>query len=298
MDIRRGRRPRRAFLITSAFDQKYWVAEFVQRLHGVLDRGGIDLVLKVPDRDYDSAAQAHHLRRVLARRQDYLGGFVAATEVHRLQPDLVAFCAELARPVVFMDIEPFDENRYPRGSAFVGYLSSDIGALAGRWLVGWLERSGRPAHVLVVASREHRARQVWCAQVLRAGLAGVSIEVNDRCAFQRVRAFDAVRAHVRELDGRTALDAVFCTNDEMALGAVDALRATPSPSTGGTVVVGVDGIAEARTLVDRGTSPLRATVVQDSHRLAQSAVHALVKLHEGREQVTRTILHPEVRETR
>ncbi|MFD5095662.1 sugar ABC transporter substrate-binding protein [Amycolatopsis thailandensis] len=293
------RRPRQAFLVTSAFSQKYWVAGFVQRVHVVLDRSGIDLVLKVPDRDYDAAAQAHHLRRILAARRGYLGGVIVATEVHRLRPDLVEFCSELALPVVFTDIEPFDDEAdYPANTTFVGYLSRDLGNLAGRWLVTHFRQRGtRRPHVLIVASQQHPARQDHCASVLRTELTDVSITIDDSCAFQRPRAYDAVQSHIRLLAAKQGhLDAVFCTNDEMALGAVDALRATTSPVTADTVVIGVDGTTEARTLIDTGTSPLRATVVQDSHSLAESVVHALESMHERGKATKRTVLTPEIYE--
>ncbi|MEJ2857697.1 MULTISPECIES: substrate-binding domain-containing protein [unclassified Saccharothrix] len=90
------------------------------------------------------------------------------------------------------------------------------------------------------------------------------------------------------------LDAIFCTNDEMALGAVDALRATTSPASAATVVIGVDGVPEARTLIGAGTSPLRATVVQDAHHLAENAVHVLERMHNDRHVPKRTVLRPEV----
>jgi len=295
------RRTRRAFLVTSAFRQKYWLAGLVQRLHRTLDRDNIDLVLKVPDRDYDSAAQAHHLRRILAARNGYIGGVIVATEVDRLRPDLVEFCSELMLPVVFTDIEPFDdEGQYPRNAAFVGYLSSDLGTLAGRWLVTHLRKGDRQRpHVLIVASGQHQARQRQCATVLQAELPGVSITIDDTCAFHRVRAHDAVLSHLRLLASQQGrLDAVFCTNDEMALGAIDALQTITSPTTTDTVVIGVDGTSETRTLIDAGTSPLRATVVQDSHRLAESVVDVLEKMHQRRKTTKRTILDPEVYETR
>lgn len=296
--LRMSKRHRQAFLVTDSFSQKYYVASFVQQLHGVLDRAGIDLVLKVPGRDYDAAAQAHHLRRILATRHGYIGGVITATEVHRLRPDLAEFCGELALPVVFTDVEPFDhETDYPDNAAFVGYLSSDLGALAGRWLVDHLRRHGRRRpHVLILASQEHAARQLTCAETLRVGLPDVSITLNDGCAYLRSRAYDAVHAHIRQLAPRhVRLDAVFCTNDEMALSAVDALRsAGASPVTADTVVVGVDGIVEARTLIDSGTSPLRATVVQDSQRLAENVVHVLEKMANHRRPTRRTILYPEI----
>jgi ribose transport system substrate-binding protein len=119
-------------MLTSAFSQKYYAASFVQRLHSALDRDGIDLVLKVPDRDYDASAQSHNLRR----KHDFLGGIIFTGEVHRLRDDLASFCRESRLPVVFTDVEPFDqESEYPDNSAFIGYDTGEIGELAGKWLV-------------------------------------------------------------------------------------------------------------------------------------------------------------------
>ncbi|WP_158854855.1 sugar ABC transporter substrate-binding protein [Saccharothrix deserti] len=291
---RRGTTAGQVFLVMSAFTQKYWVLDFLQRLHHSLDRKGLDLVLKVPDRDHDASALAHDLRRVLTARSGYLGGFVWPTELGRSRPDLVEFCTELALPVVFTDMEPFeDESEYPANTAFVGYRGGDLGEEAGRWLVGHLRRRGvRRPHVLIVASHEHPDRQNRCADLLRAGFGGISITIDDTCDFRRSRAYDAVQAHIRS--SGTPLDAVFCTSDDMALGAVDAIRANTSQHTSDTVVVGVDGNPEARSLIAAAVSPLRATVVQDSHRLAECAVEVLQKMLERRHTAKRTILKPEV----
>lgn len=118
----------------------------------------------------------------------------------------------------------------------------------------------------------------------------------DRCAFIRSRAYDTVRAHIRQLAPGQRLDAIFCTNDEMALGAVDALL-SPSPATEATLVVGVDGVQEAKALIDTAQSPLRATVVQDSHRLACAAVDLLEKMQRNRPVPKRTILSCEIYES-
>lgn len=292
---RRGKHARRAFLITSAFSQKYFVAAFVQRIHSALDRNGIDLVLKVPDRDYDASAQSHHLSRILERRRDYAGGIIIATEAHRLRSDLNRFCHISALPVVFTDIEPFDEeSEYPKNSAFVGYDTGALGELAGKWLIRRLQNKERP-HVLIVASREHPARQQRCEQTLRLGLPKVSITIDDGCEFTRSRAYRAVRTHISELDPGQCLDAVFCTNDEMALGAVDALPPA-IPATQSTVVVGIDGVLEAKALIDTADSPLRATVVQDTHQLAICIVDVLEKMRRGSKVAKRTILNADIYE--
>lgn len=294
--VRRVRnRSRRAFLMTSAFTQKYYLAALVQRMHDVFDRDGIDMVLKVPDRDYDASAQSHNLDRLLDRRHEYLGGIIVAAEVDRLRDDLAVFCRTSRLPVVFTDLEPFDkEADYPDNSAFVGYDTGEVGETAGKWLVKHLRGKKRP-RVLIVASRDHDARQQRCAEVLRQELTDVVVTIDDSCAFVRSRAYDAVRSHVRQLNPRGCLDAIFCTNDEMALGAVDALS-TPSPATRDTVVVGVDGVVEAKALIDAATGPLRATVVQDTHRLAVCVVDVLAKLRRGRTVPKRTFLTAEIYE--
>ncbi|MEV4143915.1 substrate-binding domain-containing protein [Amycolatopsis sp. NPDC049691] len=294
--LRRRNRSAAVFLMTSAFTQKYYVADLVQQVHSALDRNDLDLVLRIPDRDYDAGAQAHHLRRILRRKNAYAGGIIVAGEVLRLRDDLAAFCRDVRLPVVFSDLEPFPgESEYPPRTAFIGYDTGELGELAGNWLVARLRGKTAP-HVLVVASREHDSRQQRCEKALRAALPDVDVTVVDHCEFMRSRAYHAVRAHVRQLPEGGCLDAIFATNDEMALGAADALLATPSAATRETVVVGIDGVLEARALIDTGGSPLRATVVQDTHRLAVGAVDLLVKMHGGHAVPRRTILAAELYE--
>jgi ribose transport system substrate-binding protein len=103
---------------------------------------------------------------------------------------------------------------------------------------------------------------------------------------RRTRTHPQLRAEQR-------LDAIFCTNDEMALGAVDALL---SPATEAPLIVGIDGVQEARDLIDTTRSPLRATVVQDTHLVAGSVVDLLQKMHHGRPVPKRTILSAEIHE--
>jgi ribose transport system substrate-binding protein len=251
----------------------------------------------VPEHDYDPNDQSHHLRRLLERRRDYMGGIVIATEAQRQRGDLGAFCRKVRLPVVFTDIEPFaEESAYPENAAFVGYDTGALGELAGRWLVRRLRGNAHP-RVLVIASREHRARQQRCAEALRLGLPDVSITVDDSAGFVRSRAVRAVRAYLRDLDPGQRLDAIFCTNDEMALGAVDALAAG-SPATASTVVVGIDGVREAKVLIDTVDSPLRATVEQDDHKMAACVVDVLEKMRRGEQVASRHFLEAEVYEGR
>lgn len=297
--IRRARRrSQRAFLMVSAFEQKYYIASFVQQMNNALDRADIDLVLKVPpDRDYDASAQSHQLDRVLDRRHDYMGGIISAVEVDQLRTELTSFCRTARMPVVFTDVEPFEEAEYPDNSVYVGYNTGQLGKLAGQWMVRHL-RGIRNPRVLIIASREHKQRQQEFIRALTKERKDVRIDIDEECAFERSRAYNSVRDYVQKLTSRQCLDAIFCTDDETGLGAVDALAATPSPATTSTVVVGIDGVAEAIALIDSGTSPFRATVVQDTHQLALSIADVLVKVRRGRRLPKRRILEASVYEAR
>jgi ABC-type sugar transport system substrate-binding protein len=98
--------------------------------------------------------------------------------------------------------------------------------------------------------------------------------------FDRVQAREVARTELRRLEATSGkLHAVFCTNDEMALGITDALlHASHLPWARDAVVAGVDGTPDAKAQIEAGPSPLRATVVQDSSKVAEAAVGLLEKM--------------------
>jgi inositol transport system substrate-binding protein len=96
--------------------------------------------------------------------------------------------------------------------------------------------------------------------------------------FQRERGLDLMN---NWLTAGTAIDAVAANNDEMAIGAIMAIRqARVAPGT--ILVGGVDATPDALAELEKGT--LAVTVFQDARGQARSAVDAAVKLSRG-EQV-------------
>jgi ribose transport system substrate-binding protein len=277
---RRGRGPRRVFLIVAAFTHKHWVAQLIRDLHENLERRGYDMVLKIPDRDYSGAGQVRLLDGILRRRRDYAGGLIMVNEGDVIHADLARFCGKAGMPVVFVDAEPFEaEDAYPPRTAYVGCDDAKIGASAARWVARYLRgKRIRRAVVLAVNGGWYPQReQAFCKQ-LQAELPDVQV-TGDCAGFDRARAREVVAVHLQEVDaaGRR-LHAIFCTNDEMALGAADALLFAGISWAPDTVVAGVDGTPDARALIAAGPSPLRATVVQDSYKVAEAAVALMERM--------------------
>jgi ribose transport system substrate-binding protein len=285
---------RRVFLIISAFSQKHWVSELMHNTHRSLDRRGVELVLKIPDKDYSAAGQMHHLRGLLARREQYVGGLIIPVEVERSRHDLVRFCAEFPKPVIMLDVEPFEDERdYPRNAAFVGYDQVGIGECAADWVVNRLAGVDDPEPVvLVVGGPSQRGRQLRFVEIVAKKCPKARVILHDDGEFARMRARRDVQDCLRALrdEGREPT-VIFCTSDELALGAVDALLADGLASV---TVVGVDGTSEAKALIDTKQSPLRATVVQDSYRLGEIAVDLLERMLKGESVPVRTLLPGEL----
>ncbi len=83
---------------------------------------------------------------------------------------------------------------------------------------------------------------------------------------------DGVRAVSQLIAAGTDFDALFCFNDLLALGAIEALRQSGCRVPDDVAVVGFDDIEEGRHI-----NPSLTTVTPDLELLAERAVHALVR---------------------
>lgn len=212
-----------------------------------------------------------------------------------IRPDLKEFCSFVAYPIVFVDIEPFaPAEEYPRGTAFVGYHQDAIGSC----VATYVEEHARSSQIScprirVVAEKWYTGRQDEFIKKLKPRFENAEFLVDESGEYSRARARTIACRNLRNLSKEKAWPHyIFCTNDEMALGAVDALRIVSAENVDSIGVVGVDGTPEARALIDSQTTPLCATVVQDSCEIAEIAVDLLVRINRGDTVRTCTYLEP------
>jgi ribose transport system substrate-binding protein len=289
-----------AFLLIPALVRSTGFAELLYNVQESFGNAQRDLVIKVPQRNYTSPGQLHHLRKIANSRHEYAGGLVVAAEIETIRTELAKFCGRVRFPVIFTDVEPFEsESDYPKNSAYVGYAATTIGEVAGKYVLHFLQaKSWATLTVLVIGSRAQRGRQHRFVEVVSTATVDVHTVVDDDGEFDRLRSREVTRRQLviaRSL--HAPFNVIFCTNDEMALGAVDTLRTeVRDGATPDVLVIGVDGIWEALAEIDNGNSPLRATVVQDWHRVANFSVDLLEKKLAGELVPTRTYFRPEIYE--
>ncbi|MDQ3152688.1 MAG: substrate-binding domain-containing protein [Actinomycetota bacterium] len=282
---------RLVFFLLCAFTEKRWLAGLLHDVHNSLDHRGFDLLLKIPERDYVRFGQSRHLRELTDRYQKCIGGIMSPVEPELFRHELREFCIVAGYPIVMVDINPFgSDEEYPPNVAFVGYDPDVIGRCAADYVAEHAKTSHiLSPRVLVIGAELHRGRQREFVNRLREWIHDTEIMGVEDGSFIRMRARDLVCDHLRP---GTVPDYIFCTNDEMALGAVDALVMTGIENDGSVVVLGVDGIPEAKALIDSRKTPLWATVVQDSCRVAETAADLLDKAIRGKRIETYNYLKP------
>ncbi len=224
-------------------------------------QAGLDVV--VDDSHYRASDQATRIGAHVA------AGDVDALLVTPCDPAGIGEAIEQANraglPVFTVDIGSASQRG--RVVAHVGSDNVEGGRMAGRLLV---EALGGRGTVLIVmnpgiASMLDRIRGF--REVVGASR-GILV-VGEVPVFGRPREESAAR--IGERIARAAVKGIFCCNDEVAMGALEAVEA--AGRVGEVVIIGFDGTEEARQAIRAGK--IRADVVQQPDRMGELAVLAV-----------------------
>ena len=169
-------------------------------------------------------------------------------------------------------------DRSLRGVPVISYISSDNVA-GGRTAAVYLAASvGGSGDVIEITGSETTSadneRGIGFRQAL-VGYPGIRIIERLKAGFDRAT---ARRVFAAALARHSHLDGVFAHNDQMVLGALDALQA--AHRTDHVVLVGFDGIEQAVDDVDRGL--IAATVAQQPAEMGRLSVETAIAHLAGR----------------
>jgi len=278
----KARTPQHVFFAAAALSDD-WQIELQHSLFSELRRRGIVPESWSPNKNDSFAEQDDILAEILRQKDRYIGGLLIPVEPNRNHERFHAFVEELGKPVVFVDRFPAKCVRdRPRNCTFVGVDSASGGRLAAR---AALELAAdRPIRrILVIASTNQSIRQEEFARVLKKERPDISLVVDTDGQFNRAAGQEVTLRHLRQADRiHEQIDLIFCTNDAMALGCVDALeRSELQTDAFFPLIIGYDGIPAAKHIVTEGKGPLIRLVAQDAHEVAVAAVHSLTELMEN-----------------
>lgn len=180
-------------------------------------------------------------------------------------------------PMVFANNQPSNVDKLPAKQVFVGSDQIEAGTLEATAVCKALGGKGKAVILmgelgtLVARGRTEAVHNVFKTDECK----GIKIVEEQTAAWQRTNALDLV---TNWLTAGTQFDAVIANNDEMALGAIQALKASGA-STKKVVVAGIDATQDA--LVAMKAGDMAVTVQQDPAVQGKDALDAILKVVKG-----------------
>lgn len=216
---------------------------------------------------------------------------MAVNSVDRTAAGIIIEKAQKANiPVVFMNREPLADDLAKWDKVFfVGAKAEESGTMQGEILVDFwkanpsMDKNGDGVlqYVMLKGEPGHQDAELRTKySVLAIEEAGIPVEllIEDTAMFDRIKGQEKMAAFLAAKGD--AIEAVIANNDDMALGAIEALKAAGYFENGKFMpVVGVDATEPAMQALKEGT--LLGTVVNDADNQGKATVELMKVLAEG-----------------
>lgn len=226
---------------------------------------GITVNVMSPPQESDVASQISQVEDALA--QGVSGIAIAVTDPDALTPGLEKAIAA-GVPVVYVDTKGNME-----GVTFIGTNNQEGAKLAADYICANVEAGSEVAILQgLITQSTGQARATGSKEGLTA--CGLNVVAEQPANWDRA---EAVTVMENILTGNPNIKAVFASNDNMALGAVEAIK---NAGLGGQImVVGFDANPDAAAAVLAGD--MAATVAQNPTNMGALGVESVLKLING-----------------
>lgn len=190
-------------------------------------------------------------------------------------------------PLVYVNTQPINLVSLPASQAYVGSNEVDSGTLQAKEICRQLNGKGQIA--VLMGGLSHfaaiqRTKDVHDV-VATPECSGMKVVEEQTANWVRSEANNVVTNWV---SSGIPLDAILANNDEMAIGAIQALK-TRAVGASPVLVAGIDATADGLSAMKSGE--LAVTVFQDAKAQGQGALHTVIKLVKG-EPVNQTVWVP------
>ena len=236
-------------------------------------------VVQIQDAKNDVAAQLDQINNFIASGVDAIIVNPVDTSATQAMSDAAAAAGI---PLVYVNRQPINVDSMPDNQAFVASNEVDSGTLETIEVCAQLKALGRdPANVYVMmgelSNQAAVQRTADIHDVMAAGKCAVTLNIIDEQTANWSRD-QAQTMMTNWLSTGTAFDGVIANNDEMAIGAIQAMKAAGIDMA--TVVVGgVDATQDALAAMQAGDQDV--TVFQDAAGQGSGALDAAIALAAG-----------------
>lgn len=243
---------------------------------------GLDgVTLQIEDAQNDVGRQLNQI-------QNFIASGVDAIIVNPVDTDATVAMSNLAAeagiPLVYVNRQPVNLEELPEGQAFVASDELESGTLQTQEVCRLLREQGKgdgARAVVMMGELSNQAARIRTQDIK-------DVIATEECSFiEIVEEQTAMWSRTQGTDLMTnwlsagiEFDAVISNNDEMAIGAIQAMK-TSGVSMDEVVVGGIDATADALAAMQAGD--LDVTVFQNAAGQGQGAVDAALSLARGEE---------------
>jgi inositol transport system substrate-binding protein len=272
------------------------MAQFDDNFLTVLRNGMVDYAKTVPDVSLQVEDGGNDVNKQLSQVQNFVASKVDAIIVNPVDTSATTAISKLAEdakiPLVYVNRQPVNLDSLPATQAFVGSDEKDSGTLETKQICKLLKDAGKGsgANVYVMQGQLNNQAAVQRTQDIH------DVIGTPDCSF--IKIIDQQTANwsrdqaqtlmANWLTAGTPYDAVISNNDEMAIGALQAMKAG-GVDTKKVIIGGVDATQDALASMKAGD--LKVTVFQDAAGQGKGALDTALKLAKG-DKVDRTIYVP------
>jgi inositol transport system substrate-binding protein len=251
--------------------------------------GEVGVDVQVEDAQNDSAKQLDQINNFIASGVTAIIVNPVDTSATQAMSDAAA-AANI--PLVYVNRQPINVDTLPANQAFVASNEVDSGTLETKEVCRLFKEAGKTeANVYVMMGELSNQAAVQRTKdihdVIGGADCGVKINIIDEQTANWSRD-QAQTLMTNWISSGTAYDGVIANNDEMAIGAIQALKAA-NVDMKSVVVGGVDATQDALAAMQAGD--LDATVFQNAAGQGAGALDAAVKLSKG-EKVDQKVYIP------
>ena len=242
---------------------------------GTLD--GVDV--QVEDAQNDVAKQLDQINNFVASGVDA----IIVNPVDTCATQAMSNAAEAAGvPLVFVNREPINVDALPDNQAFVASDERESGTLETKEVCRLFKEAGKTeANVYVImgqlSNQAAQQRTQDIHDVIDSGECGVTLNIIDKQTSNWMRD-EAQNLMTNWLSTGAEFDGVIANNDESAIGAIQAMKASGIDMKE-VVVGGVDATQDALQAMQAGD--LDVTVFQDAAGQGKGSLDAALKLAKG-----------------
>ncbi|MBD9491379.1 sugar ABC transporter substrate-binding protein [Ensifer sp. ENS11] len=257
------------------------MAQFDDNFLTVLRNGMSDYAKTLDGVDLQIEDAQNDVSKQQSQIQNFIAAGVTAIIVNPVDTDATAAMSKIAADagiaLVYVNREPVNVDTLPEKQAFVASNEQESGTLQTQEICKMLGGKGKAVVMMgELSNQAARMRTKDIHDVLATeACKGIEIVEEQTANWSRTQGSDLL---TNWLSAGLEFDAVISNNDEMAIGAIQALKAAGRPMDS-VVIGGIDATQDALAALAAGD--LDVTVFQNAAGQGKGSVDAALKLAKG-----------------